>query len=168
MIKPILIWPDPRLKTVSKLVDATEIKTAEWDQLIIDMWETLYDSGGVGLAAIQIGVPKRVFVMDCGRTGLRWTCVNPSIQSHKGNKEKMNEGCLSLPSVVETMERWPKLTLTATDDKGKAFAADFDSIDAQCIQHELDHLDGVLISDTLSPFERERLAKRIKPRKKKT
>jgi peptide deformylase len=147
-------------------VEPNEFGSDELNQLVTDLFDTLYDSGGVGLAAIQIGVPKRVFVMDCGRTGLRWACVNPSIQSHKGNKEKMNEGCLSLPSVVETMERWPKLTLTATDDKGKAFTADFDSIDAQCIQHELDHLDGVLISDTLSPFERERLAKRIKPRKK--
>lgn len=159
MIKPILIWPNPGLKVKSFEVEPEEFGTDGFTQLITDMWDTLFDSGGVGLSAIQIGVPKRVFVMDIGKRSLVF--CNPIIIKTEGEQAYMNEGCLSLPGIIETILRWPAVTVQALDDKGQLFQTSFKGLEGQCIQHENDHLDGILMPDKLEPIARERLRKKM-------
>lgn len=167
MIKPILIWPNPGLTVKSFAVESEEFGTPEFDALITDLWDTLYDSGGVGLSAIQIGVPKRVFVMDTGnKNGLCWVFCNPVLIDHQGVIGKVNEGCLSLPGIIESVPRWPKVTVDAFDEKGVPFKSVHTNLDGQCVQHETDHLDGITIPDRLSPMERAHVAKKMAARAK--
>ncbi len=165
MIKPILIWPNPGLKVKSFPVEESEFGTPEFTQLITDLWDTLFDSGGVGLSAIQIGVPKRVFVMDIGRRSIVF--CNPKINDLKGDKAYANEGCLSLPGIIETILRYPTVAVEAVDDKGERHDGFYDGLEGQCIQHEYDHLEGITIPDKLEPIARARLAKKMEKLKKK-
>jgi peptide deformylase len=163
MIRDIVIWPDPRLATKSLVVPDDEF--GDLKEFLVDMYETLYDSGGIGLAAIQIGVGLRVFVMDVNK---QYTFINPRITKFLGQKEPKNEGCLSLPGVVEQIDRYDSVEVTYQDAEGVAQTKSFSGLEAQCCQHEIDHLDGITIPDRFGPAARERMmAKIAKGRKKK-
>lgn len=164
MIRPIIEWPlaGQLLHTVSAPVDLTG-GMGLVDELVRDMFDTLYDSGGVGLAAIQVSVPMRVFVMDVYK--IAYTFINPTI-ALQGEVAQMTEGCLSIPGVLESMKRNTKVFVTALDCKGMLFSHTFSGMEAQCIQHEMDHLNGIVIPDSFSPLERTRMASRITRRRK--
>ncbi len=158
---PILHHPDPRLREKARPVTHFDkaLKT-----FIADLFETMYAAPGVGLAATQVGVAQRVAVMDCAREeGVREprVLVNPEILA-PSEPEDMDEGCLSVPGVSETVKRYKKLRLRAQDAEGKPYELEAEGLLAQCIQHEVDHLDGKLYIDRLSSLKRERLLKRQK------
>ena len=157
MIKPILIWPNSLLKKKSIPVGDSEFGTDDFNQLVTDMWDTLYDSGGVGLAAIQIGVPKRVFVMDTGNNKVCWVFVNPLIMKLEGELS-----CLSLPGVIETIFRSPSVSLIAQDEDGGEFESEHKGLDGQCVQHEYDHLDGVMMPDKMTPMQLAKVKRKFK------
>jgi peptide deformylase len=167
VIQRILKLPadDVALHRPSARVEPEEFETEELEQLVSDMWETLYDSGGIGLAAVQIGVHKRVFVMDTGVGQLHkcWVMINPTwTHAIEHRPEPKNEGCLSLPGVTETMNRYPKIKVRAFTVEGEAFEHEFENLEAQCCQHEFDHMDGVTIVDKLSAPARVKALKKIK------
>lgn len=158
---PILHHPDPRLRQKAKPVERFD---AALQRLIDDMFETMYDAPGVGLAATQVGVALRVAVMDCSRDENKrepLVFVNPEIVETTEPAE-VDEGCLSVPGVSDTLKRYGRVKARALDRHGRAFEVEADGLLAQCIQHEVDHLDGKLYIDRLSSLKRERLLKRLK------
>lgn len=133
-------------------------------QLIDDMFETMYAAPGIGLAATQVGVPLRVAVMDCAadkEKPERRVMVNPEIIACDA-LETMNEGCLSVPDIQDEVPRYRRLTLRALDGHGQPYELPAEGLLAQAIQHEIDHLDGKLYIDYLSPLKRERITKKLK------
>lgn len=163
----ILHHPDPRLREKAKPVTRFD---AALKTFVADLFETMYAAPGVGLAATQVGVAQRVAVMDCSREeGKREprVLVNPEILT-PAEPENMDEGCLSVPGVSETVKRFKKLKLRAQDADGQTYELDADGLLAQCIQHEVDHLDGKLYIDRLSALKRERLLKKQKEAAKDT
>lgn len=145
-IRPILIWPDRRLYEVSKPV---ENFGPELMELVSDMWETMYHAGGAGLAAIQIGVPLRVFV--ASYDGEEYVFINPTWnKTADAVKVPVSEGCLSVPNQFETVERWDEVYVKAQGVTGKEW--DMTTLRfAQVIQHETEHLDGQLFLEHLTP-----------------
>jgi len=157
----ILHHPDPRLRQKARPVERFD---AELQRLVDDMFETMYAAPGVGLAATQIGVALRVAVMDCSREeGVRepLVMINPEILE-AGDPEEVDEGCLSVPGVSDTLKRNRRVKARALDRKGKAYEVEAEGLLAQCIQHEIDHLDGKLYIDRLSSLKRDRLLKRMR------
>lgn len=161
-IRPILTAPDPRLRQVSKPVDAVD---DELRALMDDMLETMYDAPGIGLAAIQIGVPKRVIVMDLAgedeEPAPRYY-VNPEILDPSDDTNLYEEGCLSVPEFFDEVERPARCRVKFLDYNGDEQIIDADGMLATCIQHEMDHLEGVLFIDHLSRLKRERILKKLK------
>ena len=158
---PILHHPDPRLRQKAKPVARFD---AALQRLIADMFETMYAAPGVGLAATQVGIAQRIAVMDCSREENRrepLVMVNPEI-IEQAETEEVDEGCLSVPGVSDTLKRYRRVKARAQDAKGQAFEIEADGLLAQCIQHEIDHLDGKLYIDRLSSLKRERLLKRMR------
>lgn len=162
---PILHHPDPRLRekgqTVTDFGDAMQ-------RLVDDMFETMYDAPGVGLAATQVGVALRIAVMDCGDedSGRQpMVMVNPEIID-PAEPELVDEGCLSVPGVADRVKRFGRLKLRALDRHGEPYELEADGLLAQCVQHEIDHLDGKLYIDHLSSLKRERLLKRLRKQQK--
>jgi len=130
-------------------------------KLVDDMFETMYAAPGIGLAATQVNVDKRVIVIDVSEEKDRPLCfVNPEILARDG-VEEMEEGCLSVPGVFETVERADHVRVRALDRDGKPFEMEAGGILAVCIQHEIDHLDGKLFVDYLSPLKRARIRKKL-------
>jgi peptide deformylase len=164
-IREILTVPDPRLKQVSKPVDAVDEALRA---LMDDMLETMYDAPGIGLAAVQIGVPKRVIVMDLSRgegdKEPRYF-VNPEITWRSEETQPYEEGCLSVPEIYDEVERPAKVKLRYLDYNGNAVDEEAEGIFAVCIQHEMDHLDGILFIDHLSRLKRERAVQKVKKAK---
>ncbi|MCP1337758.1 peptide deformylase [Futiania mangrovi] len=160
-IRPILHAPDPRLKTVSEPVEAV---TDEIRALMDDMLDTMYDAPGIGLAAIQIGVAKRVIVMDISRDGEprqpRYF-VNPEIVWASEETSVYNEGCLSVPELFDDVERPARCAVRFLDYDGKEQTLDCDGLLATCIQHEMDHLEGVLFIDHLSRLKRSMMLRKL-------
>jgi peptide deformylase len=157
-ILEILHYPDPRLRNEAKPV--TEVD-AEIQQLVKDMFETMYDAPGIGLASIQVNVPKRVIVVDVSEEHDQPLCfINPEIIETEG-EETMDEGCLSVPGFYETVQRAEKIRVRALNEKGEQFEMDADGLLAVCIQHEIDHLDGKLFVDYISPLKRNRIRKKL-------
>jgi peptide deformylase len=157
----ILHHPDPRLREKARPVEQFD---TELQRLIDDMFETMYAAPGVGLAATQVGVPRRLAVMDCSRDENRrepLVMVNPEILD-SGEPEDMDEGCLSVPGVGEKVRRFNRLRVRALDRNGQAFELEAEGLLAQCVQHEIDHLDGKLYIDRLSSIKRERLLKKMR------
>jgi len=157
----ILHHPDPRLREKAGPVTRFD---AALKSLVADLFETMYAAPGVGLAATQVGVAQRVAVMDCSREeGVREprVLVNPEILA-PAEPQDMDEGCLSVPGVSDTVRRYKKLKLRAQDEHGATYELEAEGLLAQCIQHEVDHLDGRLYIDKLSSLKRERLLKRQK------
>jgi peptide deformylase len=160
-IKPILSIPDPVLRKVSEPVATfdTSLRT-----LAQDMLETMYDAPGIGLAAIQIGVPLRLFVIDLAKEGepkAPLVIVNPELIRVSDELSTYEEGCLSIPEYYEEVERPTRVRLKYQDETGKAYEIDADGLLATCIQHELDHLNGKLFIDYLSKLKRDRVVKKF-------
>ncbi len=161
-IRDILTVPDPMLKKVSKPVEAVD---DELRALMDDMLETMYDAPGIGLAAIQIGVPKRVIVMDIApREGDREPryFVNPQILWRSEETQPYEEGCLSVPDIYDEVERPARVKLRYLNYQGEQIEEDAEGVFAVCIQHEMDHLDGVLFIDHLSRLKRDRAVSKVK------
>ena len=160
-IRPILTVPNPILKQVSKPVEAV---TDETRALMDDMLETMYDAPGIGLAAVQIGVPLNVIVMDLAKEGEdkqpRYF-VNPKILEDVEETKPYQEGCLSVPDIYEDIDRPERVKLTYLDYNGERVTEWAEGLYAVCIQHEMDHLKGVVFIDYLSRLKRERAVKKV-------
>lgn len=158
----ILTAPDPRLREVSKPVDTVD---DDLRALMDDMLETMYDAPGIGLAAIQVGVPKRVIVMDLAGEGEEPEpryFVNPEILNPAAETKPYEEGCLSVPEFYEEVERPESCTVKYLDYHGEPQVLEAEGLLAVCIQHEMDHLEGILFIDHLSRLKRERIMKKLK------
>jgi len=161
-IREILVVPHPVLKQVSTSVDGVDDALRA---LMDDMLETMYDAPGIGLAAVQIGVPKRVIVMDlAGKDEPRAPryFVNPEIVWASEETAPYEEGCLSVPEYYDEVERPARVKLKYLNYQGEAVEEDADGMFAVCIQHEMDHLEGVLFIDHLSRLKREQAVKKVK------
>lgn len=151
-IREIVLYPDPVLKQKTELVSEFD---DELGILLDDMRETMYDANGIGLAAPQIGILKRVTVIDVSDDGSKvFELINAEILSGEGSVS-IEEGCLSIPEYRESVTRKERITVKAQDRKGEEIQFEADDLLAICIQHELDHLDGVLFIDHLSRLKRE-------------
>jgi peptide deformylase len=160
-LRDIIILPDKRLRSVSKPVVAIgdEIRT-----LVADMFETMYEAPGIGLAAIQVGVPFRVIVMDLSKREAEAeprVFINPEITWSSEEKSLYEEGCLSIPDVHEDVERPARVKIRYLDLEGKPHEEDAEGLFATCIQHEIDHVNGVLFIDHISKLKRERVIKKF-------
>jgi peptide deformylase len=154
----ILTFPDPRLRTIAEPV---ETLNDEIRRLVDDMLETMYAAPGIGLAAIQVNVPKRVIVIDISEERDAPLClVNPEILERFG-EEEMDEGCLSVPGFFEPVIRAERIRFRALDREGKPFERRAEGLLAVCVQHEIDHLDGKLFVDYLSSLKRQRIRKKL-------
>lgn len=158
-ILSILEFPDPRLRTKAQPVNAVDdsIRT-----LIDDMFETMYDAPGIGLAATQVNVHKQVIVMDISEDGSQpLVFINPEVEVLGDGSQNYQEGCLSVPGFYEDVARPDNIRVTALDREGKPFELKPDGLLAVCIQHELDHLDGKLFVDYLSAIKRQRIRQKL-------
>lgn len=154
----VLSFPDERLRTVAKKVDEVN---AEVKQLVSDMFETMRDENGIGLAATQVNRHVRVVVMDVSEEQNEpRVFINPEITAKDGVTIS-EEGCLSVPGNYAKVERAEQVTVKAQDENGEEYTLEADGLLAICIQHELDHLDGKLFVDYLSPLKRQRIRKKL-------
>jgi len=154
----ILHFPDPRLRKKARPVSAVDDALR---QLIDDMLETMYAAPGIGLAATQINVHRRLVVIDLSsEQNEPRVFINPEILAADG-VEEMDEGCLSVPGIYERVQRAEHIRVRALDRDGQAFEQDAEGLLAVCIQHEIDHLDGKLFVDYLSALKRNRIRKKL-------
>ncbi len=173
-ILPLVIAPDERLKQKSEPVEEV---TDEIRSLMDDMLETMYASNGVGLAAVQVGVHKRVLVMDVGRGSKRYDnldeensnpvfMVNPEIIEESEEINRYDEGCLSFPGQYAEVERPKQVKVKYLDYNGKPQEIEADELLATCVQHEVDHLNGVVFVDHISRTKRDLIIRKLKKQKK--
>ena len=161
-IKPLVILPDPVLRLVSKpveRVDAPLLKLAD------DMFETMYDAPGIGLAAIQIGEPLRMLVIDLAKEGEEpapQVFINPEILEKSDERSVYEEGCLSIPDYYAEVERPAKVRVRHLDREGKEQEVEAEGLLATCLQHEIDHLNGVLFIDHISKLKRDMVVRKFK------
>ena len=162
-VLPILEYPDPRLKKVAAPVASV---TPEIRKLVTDMAETMYSAPGVGLAATQVNVHKRVIVIDISETKdqLR-VFINPEILAAEGEAE-CEEGCLSVPGYYDKVTRAARVRVRALDENGETFEFTAEGLLAVCIQHEMDHLIGKVFVEYLSPLKRARLASKLRKKQR--
>jgi peptide deformylase len=159
----ILEYPDPRLKKVAAPVTAF---TPEIERLVADMAETMYSAPGVGLAATQVDVHKRIIVIDISETKDRLQVfVNPVLVAAEGEAE-CEEGCLSVPGYYDKVVRAATVTVRAQDARGETFEITAEGLLAVCIQHEMDHLEGKVFVERLSPLKRARLLAKLRKKQK--
>ncbi|WP_323772587.1 peptide deformylase [Alcanivorax sp.] len=155
----ILEFPDPRLRTVAKPVEKVD---DELRKLIDDMFETMYAAPGIGLAATQVNVHKRLLVMDLSEEHNEpMVFINPQITPLTDELAPYEEGCLSVPGFYEKVKRAARVRINALDRDGNAFEVEADELLATCIQHEIDHLDGKLFVDYVSRLKRDRIKKKL-------
>jgi peptide deformylase len=160
-MRDIIILPDPRLRLVSDPVKAID---AETRKLVEDMLETMYAAPGIGLAAIQVGVPKRVVTLDLAKQDeplQPQVFINPEITWSSEEKGVYEEGCLSIPEYYEEVERPARVKVKFLDLEGKPQEIEADGLLATCIQHEIDHLNGVLFIDHISKLKRTMVIKKF-------
>jgi peptide deformylase len=165
-LREILTVPHPVLKQKSVAVEAVD---DELRALMDDMLETMYAAPGIGLAAVQIGVPKRVIVMDLAREGedpQPRHFVNPEILWASEETAPYEEGCLSVPEIYDEVERPARVKLRYLNYQGETVEEDAEGLFAVCIQHEMDHLEGVLFIDHLSRLKRDRAVQKVKKLKR--
>jgi peptide deformylase len=157
-LRTILEFPDPRLRTRAEPVTRFD---AALGTLIDDMLETMYAAPGIGLAATQVDVHKRLIVIDISKEHNEpLVLINPEILTREG-EASTEEGCLSVPGIFDEVKRAAKVRVRAQDREGATYERDFDDILAVCIQHEMDHLEGTLFVDYLSDLKRERIRKKL-------
>jgi peptide deformylase len=165
-IRPIIEAPDPRLRTISKPVEAVD---DDLRALIADMFETMYDAPGIGLAAIQVGIPKRLLVIDLQEDEdeegqpIRHprVFVNPELYDPSEELSVYSEGCLSVPDQYADVERPAVIHARWLDEKGEAHDERLEGLLATCLQHEIDHLEGILFIDHLSRLKRDMLLRKL-------
>lgn len=160
-IKPLIILPDPILRQVSKPIEAID---SEVTKLADDMLETMYDAPGIGLAAIQIGVARRMLVLDVSKEGedkKPLVFINPEVVSASDTRSVYEEGCLSIPDYYAEVERPAVITVKHLDRDGKEQLTEADGLLATCLQHEIDHLNGVLFIDHISKLKREMVVRKF-------
>lgn len=166
-LRKIIMHPDPRLKKACEPVSAVddEIRT-----LMQDMLDTMYDAPGIGLAAPQVGVMKRIIVMDVvteeDTASTIYMMVNPELIWASDEMATYEEGCLSIPDEFADVQRPARVQVRYTDETGTAQELDCDGLLATCVQHEIDHLNGKLFIDYLGPVKRSMITGRMKKRKK--
>ena len=157
MIREIRLYGNPVLREMCRLVEGVDDGVRE---LIADLLETMYDADGIGLAAPQVDVPVRVFVYDVREEGPGpGALINPEIVSREG-KTKEEEGCLSIPGLAELVERSERIVIRGLDAEGDPVEIEADGLLSRCLQHENDHLDGVLFIDHVSPLKRQMLQRK--------
>ena len=161
---PILRFPDPKLHTVAKPVQAVD---ARIKKLVGDMLETMYEADGIGLAATQVDVHERVVVIDVSeQRNQPLVLINPEITWASAEKQVSDEGCLSVPGIYDGVERAAEVKVTAIDGEGQSRTIEAQGILAVCIQHEMDHLLGKVFVEYLSPLKRNRIkTKMLKARR---
>jgi len=165
-IRPIIETPDPLLRQISAPVQEV---TDEIRTLVDDMFETMYAAPGIGLAAIQVGVPKRVLVIDLQEPEEEegepvkkpLVFINPEIVQTSETLQSYNEGCLSVPEMYAEVERPDRIRARWLDRDGKAHEEELDGLLAVCLQHEMDHLEGILFIDHLSRLKRDMILKKL-------
>ena len=164
---PILEFPDPRLRTVAAPVDVAQVATPEFQQLLDDMFETMYAAPGIGLAASQVDVHQRFMVIDVSEEHDQpLVFINPEITARDG-EQVCQEGCLSVPGIFADVTRSDTITVNAVGRDGQPFTMEADGLLAVCIQHEMDHLLGKLFVDYLSPLKREMVRKKLAKARRK-
>ena len=162
---PILHFPDPKLRTRATPVENVDdtIRT-----LIDNMFETMYEAPGIGLAATQVDVHKRVIVIDVSEEKNQpLALINPEFIEKQG-EEEMDEGCLSVPGIYEKVQRAERVKVRALNRNGESFELEADGLLAVCIQHEMDHLEGKLFVDYLSGLKRQRIQKKLEKQRRQT
>ena len=160
-IRPLVILPDPRLRLVSEPVTGV---TDPVRALVRDMLDTMYDAPGVGLAAVQIGVPQRIITIDVSKSEDErrpMVLINPEIVQASEETRPYEEGCLSIPEYYEEVVRPDRVTFRYTNLEGETVEQEADVLLATCVQHEIDHLNGVLFIDYLSKLKRDRVTKKF-------
>jgi peptide deformylase len=160
-LRDIIILPDKRLRVVSKPVTKVD---AETNKLVEDMFETMYDAPGIGLAAIQVGVPKRIVTMDLSKKDedkAQRVFINPELLWSSDETVTHEEGCLSIPEFYEDVERSAQVRVKYLDLAGKEQEIEASGLLARCLQHEIDHLNGVLFIDHISKLKRDRVVKKF-------
>jgi len=166
-VREIIKLPDKRLRLKSEPVKRID---AGIRKLVDDLFETMYDAPGIGLAAIQIGIPKRVVTMDLSKKEEdheRQVFINPEVIWKSDETSKYEEGCLSIPEYYEEVERSAKVKVKYLDLEGKAREIEASGLLATCLQHEIDHTDGILFIDHISKLKRDRVIKRFSKAAKK-
>ncbi|WP_431161249.1 peptide deformylase [Flagellimonas beolgyonensis] len=173
MILPIVAYGDPVLRKVAKDIGTDYPKLNE---LLENMWDTMYNAHGVGLAAPQVGLPIRVFVVDTtpfsddedlteaeqkALNGFKKVFINAKIEEETGKEWEFNEGCLSIPDIREDVKRKPEITISYVDEHFKPHKETYDGLLARVIQHEYDHIEGVLFTDKLSSLKKRLLKSRL-------
>jgi peptide deformylase len=160
-VRPILILPDAKLRLISQPVAKIDTETRK---LVSDMFDTMYDAPGIGLAAVQVGVMRRVITMDIAREGEAkqpLALINPEIISASEELSVYSEGCLSIPEYYEEVERPARVVVRYTNLDGATIETEADGLLATCVQHEIDHLNGVLFIDHISKLKRDRVSKKF-------
>lgn len=158
-ILPILHFPDPRLRTKAKPVSVVDDNIR---QLVKDMFETMYEAPGIGLAATQVNHHIRLVVIDISEDKNQpLVFINPQITPLTEDKASYEEGCLSVPTVYDVVERPTRIKVNALNEQGEAFEMETDGLLAVCLQHELDHLEGKLFVDYLSTLKRQRIKTKL-------
>ena len=158
---PILEFPDPRLRTRAVPVDPAKLAEPAFQRLLDDMFETMYDAPGIGLAASQVDVHQTFMVIDVTEDKTRpLVFINPVITARDGD-QVYQEGCLSVPGIFADVTRSNQITVQALDRNGQPFELEADGLLAVCVQHEMDHLVGKLFVDYLSPLKREMVRKKL-------
>lgn len=162
MIRPLIILPDPILRQVSKPVERVD---DDLRRLADDMLETMYDAPGIGLAAIQIGLPLQMLVIDLAKDDqpkAPQVIINPQIVAHSDEPSVYEEGCLSIPEYYAEVERPASVTVTHLDRDGKKQTIEAEGLLATCLQHEIDHLNGVLFIDHISKLKRDMVMRKFR------
>lgn len=159
----IVYYPEPVLHTVGKPIGEDEFN-AELKKLVDDMFETMYEAGGVGLAAPQINVSKRLFVMDCSGgedESRKFAMINPEIVAQEG-EQNGDEGCLSFPGIYAKIKREARTVVRFQNVLGEMQEIDVNDLEARCVQHETDHCDGIVFLDRMTTLKRELAKRKIK------
>lgn len=165
MIYPIIAYGDPVLKTPAEDIDPDD-NSIDLPKLVADMFETMYEASGVGLAAPQIGLSLRLFVIDAGLMDeniqdMKKAFVNPTIVEESGDSWPYEEGCLSIPDIREDVSRLPKIRVHYFDENWNEHEEDFEGLAARVIQHEYDHVEGILFIDHISPLKKRLLKSKL-------
>ncbi|WP_422081200.1 peptide deformylase [Ulvibacterium sp.] len=173
MTLPIVAYGDPVLRKVGKEINE---EYPQLDELLTNMWETMYNAKGVGLAAPQIGLPIRLFLVDTSPfaddeelseeerkklSGFKKAFINAKMEKETGEEWTFNEGCLSIPDIREDVKRMDTITVSYLDENFKEHTETYDGLLARVIQHEYDHIQGILFTDKLSPLKKRLLKGRL-------